>query len=100
MIGDAAGHAQASSGKNRDEIMSGTERKPISIRRGYAERQEQERVTVPCHQCSAEKDPSVQFAITLIQVKWKIGILSRLQGGPATEPAAQDVPGGIEEKSL
>jgi DNA-binding HxlR family transcriptional regulator len=83
MIGDAAGHVQANSGKKRDEMMSDTVREPISIRRGYAERQEQEGGTALCHQCPAEEDQSVQFAITLIQGKWKIGILSSLQRGPA-----------------
>src|ERR1700733_3791866 len=83
MIGDAAGHAQANSGKKRDEIMSGTVREPISIRRGYAERQGEEGGTALCHQSPAEEDQSVQFAIALIQGKWKIGILSRLQRGPA-----------------
>jgi DNA-binding HxlR family transcriptional regulator len=83
MIGDAAGHAQANSGKKRDEIMSGTVREPISIRRGYAERQGEEGGTALCHQSPAEEDQSVQFAIALIQGKWKIGILSSLQRGPA-----------------
>jgi DNA-binding HxlR family transcriptional regulator len=83
MVGDAAGHAQANSGKKRDEIMSDTVREPISIRPGYAEQQEQEGGTALCHQCPAEEDQSVQFAIALIQGKWKIGILSSLQRGPA-----------------
>jgi DNA-binding HxlR family transcriptional regulator len=83
MIGEAAGHAQANSGKKRDEIMSDTVREPISFWRGYAERQEQERGTAICHQRVADEDQPVQFAITLIQGKWKIGILSSLQRGPA-----------------
>jgi DNA-binding HxlR family transcriptional regulator len=83
MIGDAAGHVRANSGKKRDEIMSNTVREPISNRRGYAERQEQEGGTALCHRCPAEEDQSVQFAIALIQGKWKIGILSSLQRGPA-----------------
>jgi len=82
MIGDTTGHAQADSGKKRDEIMSDTVREPISIRDGYAERQEREGVTDLCPQCPAEEDQSVQLAITLIQGKWKIGILSSLQRGP------------------
>src|SRR6267154_1503774 len=82
MICDAAGHIRANSGKKRDEIMADTVREPISIRRGYRERQEQGR-TALCHQCPAEEDQSVQFAFTLIQGKWKIGILSSLQRGPA-----------------
>jgi DNA-binding HxlR family transcriptional regulator len=83
MIGDAAEHVQAKSGKKRDEMMSDTLLEPISIRGGYAERQEQEGGTALCHQCPAEEGQSVQFAITLIQGKWKIGILSSLQRGPA-----------------
>jgi DNA-binding HxlR family transcriptional regulator len=83
MIGDAAGYVGANSGKKRDEIMSDTVREPISIRRGYAERQEREGGTALCHQCPAEEDQSVQFAVALIQGKWKIGILSSLQRGPA-----------------
>jgi DNA-binding HxlR family transcriptional regulator len=83
MIRDTAGQAQANSGKKRDEIISGTLREPISVRTGYAERQEEEGETARCHQCPAEEDQSVQFAIALIQGKWKIGILSTLQRGPA-----------------
>jgi DNA-binding HxlR family transcriptional regulator len=83
MIGDAAEHARANSSKKSDEMMSDTVRKSISIRRGYSERQEQEGGMALCHQCQAEEDQSVQFAIALIQGKWKIGILSSLQRGPA-----------------
>jgi DNA-binding HxlR family transcriptional regulator len=83
MIDDAAEYVGARSGKKRDEIMSDTVCEPISIRRGYAERQERAGGTALCHQCPAEEDQSVQFAIALIQGKWKIGILSNLQRGPA-----------------
>ena len=83
MIDDAAECVGASSGKKRDEIMSDTVREPISIRRGYAERQERAGGTALFHQCAAEEDQSVQFAIALIQGKWKIGILFILQRGPA-----------------
>jgi DNA-binding HxlR family transcriptional regulator len=83
MIGDAAGHAQTNSGEKRYEIISDTVREPISIRHGYAERKEEEGRKTPCHQCPAEEDQPVQFAIALIQGKWKIGILSSLQRGPA-----------------
>src|SRR5258708_35958603 len=62
--------------------MPDTVREPISIRRGYTEQQERE-ARDSCHQCPADYDQSVQFAITLIQGKWKIGILSSLQRGPA-----------------
>ena len=82
MIGDAAGSVGVNSGKKRDEIILDTVREPISIRRGYEERQKQEGGTALCRQYPAEQD-SVQFAITLIQGKWKIGILSNLQRGPA-----------------
>jgi DNA-binding HxlR family transcriptional regulator len=82
MIGDAAGYVGASPGKNRDGIMSRTVREPISIWRGYAERQEREGGTALCHQCPAEDDQSIQFAIALIQGKWKIRILSSVQRGP------------------
>jgi DNA-binding HxlR family transcriptional regulator len=83
MIRDTAGHAQANSGKKRDETISDTVREPISIRTAYAERQEEDEETALCHQCPAEDDLSVQFTIALIQGKWKIGILSSLQRGPA-----------------
>lgn len=83
MIGDAAGYVGASSGKERDGIMSGTPREPIPIPRGYAERQEREGGTALCQQSPPDDDQSIQFAITLIQGKWKIGILSSLQRGPA-----------------
>ena len=83
MIGDAAGSVGENSGKKYGEIMSDTVGEPISIRRGYAERQEQKGGISLCHQCPAEEGQSVQFAITLIQGKWKIGILSNLQRGPA-----------------
>ena len=83
MVGNAAGSVGANSGKKPDEIMSDTVREPISIRRGYAERQEQEGGTALCHQCPAEEDQSLQLAVALIQGKWKIGILSSLQRGPA-----------------
>jgi DNA-binding HxlR family transcriptional regulator len=83
MIGDAAGHAQVNSGKKHDEIMSDTVREPIPFCLGHAKRQEQEKGTAICHQRVADEDQSVQFAITLIQGKWKIGLLSRLQRGPA-----------------
>jgi DNA-binding HxlR family transcriptional regulator len=82
MIGDAAGYVGASSGKKRDGIKSGTAREPIPIRRGYAERQEREGGSAPCQQCPADDAQSIQFAITLIQGKWKIGILSSVQRGP------------------
>jgi DNA-binding HxlR family transcriptional regulator len=82
MIGNAARYVGANSGKKRDEIMSDTVCEPISIRRGYAERHEREGGTAVCHQCPAEEDQHVQFAIALIQGKWKIGILSGLQRGP------------------
>ena len=82
MIGDAAGYVGANSGKKRDGIMSGTVREPIPIRREFAERQEREGGTALCPQCPAEDDRSIQFAIALIQGKWKIGILSSVQRGP------------------
>ncbi len=81
MIGDAAGYVKASSGEKRDGIMLGTVRKPIPIRRGYSERQEREGVTELCHQGRAGDDRPIQFAIALIQGKWKIGILSSVQRG-------------------
>ena len=70
MIGNNRGHGQAILGKKRDGIMSDEVRKPVSIRNGYADRQKE------------EIRQSVQLAITLIQGKWKIGILSSLQRGP------------------
>jgi DNA-binding HxlR family transcriptional regulator len=82
MIRDAAGYVGASSGKKRDGVMSRTVREPISIWREYAEGQEREGGTALCHQCPAEDDQSIQFAIALIQGKWKIGILSSVQRGP------------------
>ena len=36
-----------------------------------------------CHQFSAQEQASIRFALALVQGKWKIGILSRLQTGPA-----------------
>ena len=83
MIGDTAGHAQANSDKKCHEITSDTVREPISIRYRYAERQKCKGVTALCHVCPGETDESVPLAIALIQGKWKIGILSRLQRGPA-----------------
>jgi DNA-binding HxlR family transcriptional regulator len=50
--------------------MSDRVRKPVSIRKGYADRQKE------------EIRRSVQLAIALIQGKWKIGILSNLQRRP------------------
>jgi DNA-binding HxlR family transcriptional regulator len=82
MIDDVAGQLQTNSGKTRDKIMLDTERESMSIRRGYAELQEQEEGADLCRQCPAEEDQSVQSAIALIQGKWKIGILSSLERGP------------------
>jgi len=78
MIGDAAGHVQANSAKDRDEIMSAT----VRVRPGYAERQQKE-IRVNYQEQACKDDRSVQLAIALIQGKWKIGILSSLQRGPA-----------------
>ena len=83
MIGNATGQDQANSGTKGDEITSNTVREPIFIRRRYAERRGQKGETVLCHHYPVGEDQSVQFAITLIQGKWKIRILSRLQTGPA-----------------
>jgi DNA-binding HxlR family transcriptional regulator len=54
-----------------------------SIRLGYAERQEQGGERLFVISAPADEDESVQFAIAFIQGKWKIGILSSLQRGPA-----------------
>lgn len=84
MIGDTAGHAQANSDKKRHEIMSDTVREPISIRHRYAERKKRKGVTALCQECPGKNDESVQFAIALIQGKWKIGSL------PASREARRD----------
>ena len=39
--------------------------------------------TLERHQFSAQEQASIRFALALVQGKWKIGILSRLQEGPA-----------------
>jgi DNA-binding HxlR family transcriptional regulator len=83
MIGDTPGHAQAYSGEKRDGIVSDTVREHMSIRHRHAQTQEREGVSGIGHPCPTEEDQSVQFAITLIQGKWKIAILSTLQRGPA-----------------
>ena len=53
----------------------------MSIRNAYEDRQKEE-IRVLYRQSPSEEDQSVQFAIALIQGKWKIGILSNLQRGP------------------
>ena len=83
MISHAVGRTEANLAKRRDEITSNTVRDHVSIRRGYSNRKQHERATALYHQSSAEEDQSVQFAIALIQGKWKVGILSRLRVGPA-----------------
>jgi DNA-binding HxlR family transcriptional regulator len=83
MIDDVSGQLQTNSSKTRDKIMLDTERESMSIRRGYAEIQEQEERTDLCRQCPVKEDQSVQSAIALIQGKWKIGILFSLERGPA-----------------
>jgi hypothetical protein len=82
MTGDAEGQVEADLGKRQAEIKSNTFRDFVSIRRGYSDRKQHESGTALYHQSSAEEDQSVQFAIALIQGKWKVGILSSLQGGP------------------
>jgi DNA-binding HxlR family transcriptional regulator len=83
MIGDAAGYVGANSDKKHHEIMTDSVRESISIRHRYAERQEEEGGAALGHQCPAEEDQSVQFAVALIQGKWKIRILYSLQRRPA-----------------
>jgi DNA-binding HxlR family transcriptional regulator len=83
MIGDTAGYPLMNSDKKRDGIISDRVRKSMSIRHGYKDRREEEEARVLYHQYPGEEDHSVQFAIALIQGKWKIGILSALQSGPA-----------------
>jgi DNA-binding HxlR family transcriptional regulator len=82
MIGDTPAHAQTNSGKKRDGIMSNRVRKSTSVWHGHKDRQEQEEVRVLYRQYPGKEDHSIQFAIALIQGKWKIGILSSLQRGP------------------
>jgi DNA-binding HxlR family transcriptional regulator len=81
MIGGAARHAQANSGKKRDGIMSHEVRKSMSNRNGCADRQKEE-MRVLYRQRPGAEEQSVQLAIALIHGKWKIGILSNLQRGP------------------
>jgi DNA-binding HxlR family transcriptional regulator len=83
MIDDTPGHPPAYSGKKRDGIVTDTVGEHRSIRHRHAERQEREGVSGIGHQCPTEDDQSIQFAITLIQGKWKIAILSTLQRAPA-----------------
>ena len=77
------GYAQATSCKNSDGNVPNNLQEPISIRYRQGEGKERERVRALCHQSSGEEDQSVQVAIALIQGKWKIGILSILENGPA-----------------
>ncbi len=81
MIRDTKGHPQATSGKWHGETVSETLREPISNQLGYAKKREGEGTRTLCARCSSPDDYSVQFAITLIHGKWKIGILSSLQRG-------------------
>jgi DNA-binding HxlR family transcriptional regulator len=82
-VGDTVGHPQMISDKKRDGIISARVRKSMSIPRGHKDRREEQEARVLYHQHPGEEDHSVQFAIALIQGKWKIGILSTLQSGPA-----------------
>jgi DNA-binding HxlR family transcriptional regulator len=83
MINQGVRMLEANLAKRRDEITSNTVRDHVSIQRGYSGRKQHERGTARYDQSSAEEDQSVQFAIALIQGKWKVGILSRLRVGPA-----------------
>ena len=83
MIRDITGRAQANLFQKDDGFRSDAVQEPMSSRCGYEERKQREGTRPLCHRCSGEENQSVQFAITLIQGKWKIGILSSLQKGPA-----------------
>jgi DNA-binding HxlR family transcriptional regulator len=73
---DTAEHIRANPGKKGDRIMADR----VRIQRWYADGQ-QEGIRFLYDECSGKEDESVHLAIALIQGKWKIGILSGLQGG-------------------
>ena len=83
MISHAVGTLEAKLPKRRDEITSNTVRDYVLIQRENSDRKQHERGTARYDQSSADEDQAVQFAIALIQGKWKVGILSRLRVGPA-----------------
>jgi DNA-binding HxlR family transcriptional regulator len=80
MIRNALADEQPNSQRKHDALMTLNMFQPIPVRSGYSGRQEREENV---YGQSSGEEQTVQFAITLIQGKWKIRILSSLQKGPA-----------------
>ena len=96
MIGNTTGHAQANLGKKRDGIMSDRVRKPMSIRNGDVDRQNEE-IRVLYRQCPGEENQSVQLAIADSREVENRNSLQSSKRTRATEPALQGVPASVDK---